>query len=400
MRRTCFALTLALGLSAPLAHAADPIRIGEINSYTALAAFTQPYKKGIELALEEINRAGGVLGRPLDVVFRDDGFKPADAARHAEELVTAEKVDLLAGTFSSGTGLAVADYANRQKILFVASEPLSDALVWDRGSRYVFRLRASTAMQAEMLAAEAAKLPATRWATVAPNYEYGTAFVAAFKQALSAKRPDVTWVGEQWPAQGKLDAGATVEGLETAKPQAIFNATFGPDLARFVKEGNSRDLFKGRSVVSALTGEPEYLDPLKDETPEGWIVTGYPWSQLDTEAHRVFRTAYEAKFKESPRLGSVVGYTTIYTIAAALKKAGSTDTEKLIAAYRGLEFNSPFGPAKFRAGDHQSTMGAFVGKTTQKDGRGLMVEWRYIDGASVLPSEDEGRNRRPAEARN
>lgn len=400
MRRTRLAVSLAVVLGATPAFAADPIRIGEINSYTALAAFTLPYKKGIELALEEINRAGGVLGRPLEVVFRDDGFKPADAARHAEELVTAEKVDLLAGTFSSGTGLAVADYANRQKILFVASEPLSDALVWDKGSRYVFRLRASTAMQAEMLAAEAAKLPATRWATVAPNYEYGTAFVAAFKQALSAKRPDVTWVGEQWPAQGKLDAGATVEGVETAKPQAIFNATFGPDLARFVKEGNSRDLFKGRAVVSALTGEPEYLDPLKEETPEGWIVTGYPWAEIKTEAHQNFRTAYEAKFKESPRLGSVVGYTTIQTIAAALKKAGSTDTEKLIAAYRGLEFTSPFGPAKFRAGDHQSTLGAFVGKTTQKDGRGLMVDWRYIDGASVLPSEDEGRNRRPAEARN
>jgi branched-chain amino acid transport system substrate-binding protein len=399
MRRTRLAVSLVVALGAPPAFAADPIRIGEINSYTALAAFTLPYKKGIELALEEINRAGGVLGRPLEVVFRDDGFKPADAARHAEELVTAEKVDLLAGTFSSGTGLAVADYANRQKILFVASEPLSDALVWDKGSRYVFRLRASTAMQAEMLAAEAAKLPATRWATVAPNYEYGTAFVAAFKQALSAKRPDVTWVGEQWPAQGKLDAGATVEGVETAKPQAIFNATFGPDLARFVKEGNSRDLFKGRAVVSALTGEPEYLDPLKEETPEGWIVTGYPWSQIDTEAHRSFRTAYEAKFKDSPRLGSVVGYTTIHTIAAALKKAGSTETEKLIAAYRGLEFNSPFGPAKFRAGDHQSTLGAFVGKTSQKDGRGLMVDWRYIDGADVLPSEDEGRNRRPADAR-
>ncbi|MCK6442853.1 ABC transporter substrate-binding protein [Elstera cyanobacteriorum] len=400
MRPARLLLPLAFALGSLSAHAADPIKIGEINSYTALAAFTQPYKKGIELALEEINRAGGVLGRPLTVVFRDDGFKPADAARHAEELVTAEKVDLLAGTFSSGTGLAVADYATRQKILFVASEPLSDALVWDKGSRYVFRLRASTAMQAEMLAAEAAKLPATRWATVAPNYEYGTAFVAAFKQALNTKRPDVQWVGEQWPAQGKLDAGATVEGVEAAKPQAIFNATFGPDLARFVKEGNSRDLFKGRAVVSALTGEPEYLDPLKDETPEGWIVTGYPWSQIDTEAHRAFRTAYEAKFNESPRLGSVVGYTTIQTIAAALKKAGSTETEKLIAAYRGLDFNSPFGPAKFRAGDHQSTMGAFVGKTALKDGRGIMTDWRYIDGASVLPSEEEGRRRRPAEVQN
>ena len=113
-----------------------PIRVGEINSYTGpLAAFTVPYRNGWQLAIEEINAKGGVLGRPLEVISRDDGGKPANAIKFAEELLRRENVDLLAGTFLSNIGLAVADFANRNKTLFVASEPLSDAVVWSNGNR-------------------------------------------------------------------------------------------------------------------------------------------------------------------------------------------------------------------------------------------------------------------------
>lgn len=389
------ALMMAVSISA--ARAAEPIKIGEINSFTALAAFTGPYRKGVELAVAEINAAGGVIGRPLEVIFRDDGFKPADALRNAQELVANEKVALLAGTFASSTGLAVADYANQSKTLFVAAEPLTDALIWSKGSRYVFRLRPTTYVQAGMLAEVAAKLPAKSWATIAPNYEYGTSFVADFKAALSAKRPDVQWVGEQWPAQGKLDAGPTVDALAALKPDAIFNATFGPDLTRFVREGNTRGLFEGRQIVSALTGEPEYLNPLGAETPTGWIVTGYPWDQIKTPEHQAFLDAYQKATGETPRLGSVVGYTTYKVIAAAIAKAGALDTEKLVAALEGLTVASPFGPVTFRAADHQSTMGAFIGKTALVDGKGTMTDWRYIDGAGLLPSEADAAKLRPAQ---
>ena len=253
------AATTALAAGAPyIARAqAAPIKIGEINSYTGLAAFTIPYRHGWQLALDEINAAGGVGGRKLEVISRDDGFKPEAAVRHANELLTNEKVDLLAGTFASNIGLAVANVATEAKRLFVAAEPLTDAIVWEKGSRYVFRLRPSTYMQAAMLAQAAAEAPGRRWVTIAPNYEYGTSFVANFKKILSARRPDIEWVGEQWPAQGKLEAGPTVEALLATRPDGIFNATFGADLARFVREGNTRGLFKGRTVVSALSGEPE-----------------------------------------------------------------------------------------------------------------------------------------------
>ena len=152
---------------------------------------------------------------------------------------------------------------------------------------------------------------------------------------LKKAQPDVEFVTEQAPPLGKIDAGAVVQAIDDAKPDAIFNVLFGGDLAKFVREGTTRGTFKDRIVVSLLSGEPEYLDPLKDEAPVGWIVTGYPWDAIDTPAHKAFVDAYQKRWNDYPRLGSVVGYVTIKSLAAGIAKAGSTDTEKLIAAFRG-----------------------------------------------------------------
>lgn len=375
-----------------------PIKIGEINSYSAIPQFTTPYRQGWQLAVDEINAAGGLLGRRVEVIARDDAGKPEEALRHAVELTANEKVDVLAGGFLSNVGLALADHAAKNKRLYVASEPLTDAMVWEKGNRYTFRLRPSTYMQAAMLVEEAAKLPARRWATIAPNYEYGQSAVASFKELLKARRPDVEFVAEQWPAQGKLEAGTTLQAIMQARPDAIFNVTFGADLAKLVREGNQRNVFPKTPVVSLLSGEPEYLEVLKDETPKNWIVTGYPWDQIDTKEHASFASNYYKKFNENPKVGSVVGYATMQAIFAAIKKANSTDNEKLVTAMRGLKFSTPFGPAEFRAIDQQSTMGAYVGKLDQRGGKGTMVQWRYADGKAYMPSDDYVRARRPAAA--
>ncbi|MBL6080570.1 ABC transporter substrate-binding protein [Belnapia sp. T18] len=373
----------------------EAIRIGEINSYTAQPAFLQPYRNAWLLAQEQVNAAGGINGRRIETVFRDDAGRPEDAVRLAGELVNAEKVALLAGGFLSNVGLALGDFANQNKKLFVASEPLTDALVWGKGNRYTFRLRASTYMQSAMLVEEAAKLPVKRWATVAPNYEYGQSAVRWFKELLSRAKPDVQFVAEQFPALGRIDAGATVQALAAANPEAIFNVTFGADLTNFVRQGSTRGLFERRRVVSLLTGEPEYLDPLGDEAPEGWIVTGYPWEQIDTPVHTAFREAYRRRWNDYPRLGSVVGFDTVMAIAALLKKSPTLETEALVDAMTGLQFQSVLGPVQFRAIDHQSTMGAFVGRTVLKNGKGAMAEWRYADGKDYLPSDDVVRTLRP-----
>src|SRR5689334_6846493 len=249
---------------------AQPIKIGELNSYKVFPAFLEPYKKGFELALEEINAKGGINGRKLEIVSRDDGGTPGDAVRVAEELISREKADVLMGTFASNVGLAVANLANQRKVLFLASEPLTDKIVWEQGNRYTFRLRPSTYMQTAMLIPDAVKVHKKRWAIVYPNYEYGQSAMAAFKKLLMEKQPDAEFVVEQAYPVGKIDAGPVAQALADAKPDAVFSALFGPDLTKFVREANTRGLFKTTPFLNLIAGEPEYLDPLKDETPDGW----------------------------------------------------------------------------------------------------------------------------------
>ena len=380
------------------AVAVAPVRIGEINSYSSSPAFAIPYRNGWQLAVEEINAAGGVNGRLLEVLSRDDGGVRSQAVLLAQNLILKDRVDVLCGTYLSGIGLAVANVANQNHKIFLAGAPLSDSLTWDKGNRYTFRLRPSTFMQAAMLVEEAAKLPATRWATLAPNYEYGQSAVASFKLLLQARRPDVRFVAEQWPALGKIDAESTAQALLKARPQALFNATFGDDLAAFARAGDRARLFAGLSVVSMLGGEPENLDAFQNGVGRGWLVSGYPVEQMTSPEQVRFIAAYQARFQSSPRLGSLVGYMMIQSIAAAVQTAGSTDSERLIAALRNLKLATPVGPVRYRAIDQQSTMGTWVGTLDYRDGKPVMRNWHYADGRTYLPGDTWVRSQRPSGA--
>ena len=384
------ALVMAPGFMSGAALAQDTIKIGEINHYKRMAAFAEPYKMGIELALKEINDAGGVLGKPLEFIYRDDQGDPAEAVKIAEELMTRDGAVMLTGSILSHVGLALSSFAAEKGYLYLAAEPLADSLVWQSGNPNTFRLRASTWIQAAMLAEEAAKTDAIKYATIAPNYAYGQDAVAAFKENLKRLKPEVEFVAEQWPALFKIDAGAEVQAIERAKPDAIYNVTFGTDLAKFVREGGDRGLFDGRPVYGLLSGEPEYLEPLGDEAPEGWFVTGYPWYAFDNGTpEKAFVDAYIAETGETPKIGSLVGYLDVLSIAAAAS---------LIAAFEGLEIpDTPIGTLSYREIDNQSNMGAYVGTLALEDGKGVMVDWTYKSPDGYMPSDEEVTAMRPAE---
>ncbi len=384
------ALGLALALGSPATQAQQPpIKLGELNSYAKMAAFTVPYRNGWQMALDEINAKGGVLGRKIEIVSREDGGTTGDATRVADELVTREGVSLLFGSFLSNVGIAMADYANQKKIVYIAAEPLTDAITMAQGNRYTFRVRPSNFMQVGMLVEQAKALGAKRWAIVAPNYEYGQSAAEVFKRLIKERVPGAEIVAEQYPALGKIEAGATVSALEQAKPDGIFNVLFGPDLTQFVREGNTRGLFEKKAVLSLLTGEPEWLLPLKDEVPEGWTVTGYPWDEIKEPKHKAFVDAYRAKYNETPRLGSLLGYMVVYMIRDTIERAGSVESDALIKAFENAKFETVIGPVSMRGIDHQSTMGAWVGKLMLKGATGGMTDWTYKDGASFMPTEAE-----------
>jgi branched-chain amino acid transport system substrate-binding protein len=125
-------------------------------------------------------------------------------------------------------------------------------------------------------------------------------------------------------------------------------------------------------------------------------VTGYPWYSINTPEHQAFLKAYQAKFKDYPRLGTIVGYNAIQSIAAGLRKTGDTDTEA-DCRLQGPGVATPFGPITYRAQDNQSTMGAYIGKTAYDGGKGVLVNYHYADGAKFQPSAEEVKKLRAAD---
>src|SRR5256884_2312153 len=372
--RVVLAAVAALGTlvtAAPCA-AQGTIRVGEINSFSGIGApFTGPYRQAIEMAVEEVNARGGVLGRKVEVLFRDDKGQPAEAVKQAQELVASEKVSLIAGTFLSNVGLAVSDWAKQNKTLFVAAEPLTEALTWSKGHDHVFRVRPNTYEQGRMLAEKAGKMKYVKWPTIGPNYEYGKRAWETFRDRLKELKPDVQVVGEHWPTLGKIEPGPLVTAILSQNPDALYVSLFGSDWLAFVREAQKRGLFQKMFVVGILLGEPEYIDPLKLEAPEGMLVTGYPWYDIKSPAHQDWVARYTKRGDKPPTLGSLIGFVTYQAVAEGIRKAGSTDTTKLVATFKGLKVETPIGPITFRAIDGQSTMGAWVGTTKIDPARGV-----------------------------
>jgi branched-chain amino acid transport system substrate-binding protein len=193
LTRRFITLVLAAGMASfgGPAMAQQTIKIGELSSYKAFPAFTDPYKKGWQMAVDEINATGGIDGKKLDVISRDDGANPGDAVRVAEELVSSEGVTVLAGTFLSNVGLAVGNFASQKKVFFLGSEPLTDKMTWSAGNKYTFRLRPSTYMQMAMVMPDVIAAHKKRWALVYPNFEYGQAASETFKEFIKKALPDL-----------------------------------------------------------------------------------------------------------------------------------------------------------------------------------------------------------------
>ena len=350
------------------------------------------------MAVDEVNAGGGLLGRKVEVRFRDDKGNPAEAIKHAQELVTGERVNLLAGTYLSNVGLAVSDFAKQQKVLFVAAEPLSEALTWSQGHRYVFRVRPNTYTQGRVLAERAARLPYRKWAVIGPNYEYGRRAWETFWARLRELKPEVQAVGEHWPTLGKLEPGEYVTALLSQRPEAVFVSLFGSDWLAFAREAGQRGLFQKMFVVGMLLGEPEYMDPLKLEAPRGDAGDGLSLVRHQAPGPPGLRDQVHTADRSSSGDG-IAGRVRHISLRLRGHSQGPGHRHGADGLGHGVvRVATPFGPILFRPFDHQSTMGAWVG-TTKLDparGVGIMTGWEYVPGEKVLPSEAEVRRMREA----
>ncbi|WP_082621594.1 ABC transporter substrate-binding protein [Bordetella sp. N] len=374
------------------------LRIGEINSYKKQPDFAVPYRRGWELALAQINAGGGLLGQKVEVLSRDDHGVVDDAVKAAQALVSQDKVSALFGAYSSEVGLGLAHYAAENKVFFLAVAPLTQRLTWQEGNRYTWRLRPAAWMQAAAVAPKALGQRKARWALVFRDDESDRATADAFKSLMKTFQSKVEFVYDTPQPADKFNAEAIADAVAQAKPDAIFNMLTGDALRLFVGAGNARQLFEERTVVSLFTGDPENLQVLGGLAPADWIITGYPRDAVDTPANRDFVQSYTDKYGSPPQTASVLGYSALMSLAAGIKRAGSADTEALTTAFAKLQVATPFGDIEYRAIDHQSTLGMWLGYTSRVDGVDGMDRYVYLGGARLQPLDENIRRLRPGSA--
>ncbi len=369
----------------------SPIRIGDIASYTGWASYTEPYRKGWQLAIKEINQEGGVLGRPLEVVSRDDHGRPGDTNLLVQELTDDKDVSVIMGSIAGHVTMALSQECLKHRIACLAPYANADRLLWEDGHPYIFRLMPSLTAIGRILVDRIKNSPRKRWAIVAPQYIFGQNLVSSFHEEIKRLRPDIEIVSEQWVPLNKIQAGAVINALSAARPEGILLCLVNADLSPFVREGIKRHAFENVQVVS-YTLAREDSGELYDIFPKGWIGFSYDpehLANLSTQ-HKAFVEAYRHEYGEYPQDAAARGYSLIKIMEAALKKAGSAEREAVKNALTGLTFETPFGTSSFRRLDNQATMGMWLGEVAKDDqGKTFMINSTYITGDSYWPRPDD-----------
>jgi branched-chain amino acid transport system substrate-binding protein len=379
----------AAALLVPLAaDAQKPIKIGFPMILSGPGAlFGQPALEGARMFVEEANARGGVLGRKLELIGRDTRGNPDEAVRVARELILRENVDFLVGTLTSAEGPAVSVVAKENKIVFIAPIPKTDQLTApDKLHPYVFRVAATTTMEGRSAAEIVAKWNVKRIGTISPDYAYGQDVTRAFVEHLKKIKPGVEVVDQQWPKLGEADYTPFVNAQMAKKPDAVFSSLWGGHFLTFAKQAKPLgyfDALKYNFIGVGEAGSPESTKTMGDDYPVG--IWGNSYDAFYWEggpAHREY-TARLAKFlkDEYPSSWAIQGYIGLQFLTEAVKKANSTDSDKVSRALLGLTVDTPHGKMTIREKDHQANRGQLYGKTV-KDPKfpfAVMKPVTYVD---------------------
>ena len=363
------ALMTLLSASAALAQK-EPIKIGVINVLSgAFGAYGKSGKQGAEMAIDEINAAGGVLGRKIVFTQVDDQGKPDVSMQEARRLILNEKVNFLLGIDSSNAALAVAPLTNEFKIPLVVTHAATPKLT-EACMPYVFRTSNNARMDAIAAAELAAKLPYKRWANIGPDYEFGHVSWEDFIARLKQLKPDVEVVTEQWPKGNEANYTPYITALVQAKPEAVFSALWAGDLVTFTRQANAFGFFKQIKLFEDVIGASlESLVPLGKEAPQGALYsTRYWFLHPDNARNKAFVEAYHKRFNEYPSYNAEEHYAGVHMLAAAIKKAGSLDPDAIKKAFEadgGMTYEAPEGKKWMRPADHQVFEDLVWGYTTQ-----------------------------------
>lgn len=350
--------------------AQKPILIGHVHSISGpMAMYGKSCQIAGEIAVEEINKVGGVLGRPLKQITRDDKLSPEVGLREAKSLVLDEKVDFLTGTISSAVAQAIAGYCLTEKKLFIINIAQSSRTTEELGHRYVFRFSTNSYPYHGVPAGYAAqKWGAKKICVSGPDYEWGRVAARDFMEIYKKYIPDAVVVREVWVPLGTTDFTPYISTMLGSGAELVQHSFFGGMDLGFTKQAWSMGLFDKMRVSASCSGDPETWYEVKkgDPYPKGAVATcRYPYWALQNPRNKDFVRKFAEKTKIVPNYGAINQYIIIHTLADVIKEVGGVNTEKIIDALRGRVIWAPFDPPldkiKIRACDQQAMLPTWVG---------------------------------------
>ena len=397
----CVGLIAVLLVQPASTQAAEPIKIGIVDTYSGPAStYTNDVRDGFKLALDKINAKGGVLGRQITFVTRDDKFKVDLGLSAAKELIMREKVDILMGTINSAVALAVSDLAKKEKIPLLVTYSKSDKITGAKGHKYVFSMNENTEMAGKAAAVGLAKKPYVNYWIAGDDYEYGHAIADGVWNHLKKLKPDVKLLGQSWWKVGEPDFTPYITSILAAKPDAVIIATGGAGCIPFLKAAKATGFNERVPFFMHTATELSTLRPLGLDAPEGVLGTSnYYFYFPDTPEQKAFVEEFKKAYNRYPSFGSLVGMFTAQYIVKALEKAGKVDPEKFVDALRGMTVDSPIGKLTMRAEDNQVMLPMFMGVTKKVPGYDFLIaaDIVTIPAAELMPSVEEIKKAREKE---
>ena len=387
-------ISLVLVLATVLA-AEKPIKLGVVFVMSGkMGGYGKHGMQAIQLALDEINGQGGILGRKIEAIFEDDEMKVDKGVQITKKFIAEDKVDFIIGPTSSGVALAMADLVEQQKKILVLTQSATNSLTDTKFNPYMFSTLSNAMMHSRAGAYFMASKPYKRWMCIGPGYSYGYESWNSFKDKLKELRPDIEIVGELWPKLMEADYTPFIQKIVEAKPEAIWSPLWGMDAVTFIKQALPFGIFDKIRFAFPDGAALETLIPLGKSMPDGlFVATRYFFLTPDSLMNRSFVKVYQERFKEYPDYMAEETYAGVYFLKAAIERAGTTDTENVIAAVEKepLAWETPEGWKIMRKEDHQVVEDVVWGETgySEKYGFAILKNMQSIQAEEICRTPTE-----------
>jgi branched-chain amino acid transport system substrate-binding protein len=369
VNNTLFLLTLFLPAAPALAQCQLGVPAIKLGVQGAASGPHSDYGRQIEMgatmAAEEINSGGGVLGCRIEIKFMDDENKAATGVKNARYLVTDWGAHFTVGTDSSGVAMAMGPVlAELKRIHFfthAATHRLTEELVAGKGIQEIVRVSVPVyqdAITAALIFKDRKDIK--RWANIGADYEYGYVSWNLFKETLKKYRPDVEFVASAWAPFLTLDFSPHIAAVMAQKPDAIFATPWAGEAVMLLRQSLIQGVFENVQVWwQAMGGSVDVLEGISAEVAKDrfkgklWATARYIHNWPDTADNKAFIERFRKRWARFPNYSAETTYSAVFIMKAAVEKARSMETEKVIAAMKGMRIRNPGGVRVFRSEDHQ-----------------------------------------------